>query len=67
VSLLTPLLAALGALLSILGGDIGRRSPDVALGRARLSCFVANGVSSGGALPHLGGVLEGVGQFLKSS
>jgi hypothetical protein len=59
--LLVPLLAALGALLDILGGDIRQWSPEAALGRARLSRLVVDGVSSGGAAPLLGAILEVVG------
>jgi hypothetical protein len=61
VTLLVPLLATLGALLSILGGDMGRHIPNDAWGQARLSHLVADSVPSGGAALILDGVLESAG------
>jgi hypothetical protein len=60
-ALLAPVPAALGALLGILNGDIGRCSPVAAQGWAKLRHHVVDGVLGGDALPHLSGVLEGVG------
>jgi hypothetical protein len=64
-ALLAALLAALGALLSILDGDIRRCSPATAPDQVKLSHLIANSVLGSNGSPLLGGAPEGVGRCLK--
>jgi hypothetical protein len=58
--LLMPFLVALGALLGVLDGNIGRCSPDAAQGQVRLGHLVVDSMLGGNAASLLGGVLEDV-------
>jgi hypothetical protein len=60
VALHAPLLATLGTILSIMDGNVGRCSPAIAWGRAKLGCLVAVGVLGGDAAPLDGAVLGDV-------
>jgi hypothetical protein len=61
-ALLAPLLATL---LGIPDDDIGRCFPVFTWGWVKLSRLVPDGVLGGDAVQLLGGVLDGVGRFLK--
>jgi hypothetical protein len=65
VTLLTPLLATLGALLGILDDNVGRRFPAATWGWVKLGRLVADGILGGDAAQLLGGVLDGVDQCLE--
>jgi hypothetical protein len=67
VSLSAPILATLGTVLGILGGDIRRRSPAAARDRVKLGHLGADGMMGGDAEPFFGGVLEGIGRCLEWS
>jgi hypothetical protein len=66
-ALFAPLLVIPGTPLSLLGGDVGRRSSTAARGWAKLGRLGADGVMGDDAALFLCGVLEGIGQCLGGS
>jgi hypothetical protein len=65
MTLLAPLLAALGALPDILENDIGWCFSAAALGQVKLGCLTVIGVLGDDDMPLLDYVLEGVCRCIK--
>jgi hypothetical protein len=65
VTVLAPLLAALGALLNILDDNVRQRFPTTAWGWVKMGCLVADVVLGGDPAQLLGGVLDSVGRCLE--